>query len=184
MADINARVSVNQLSVGSSASIGTIFPSGGGTKDYNKLKNKPLTLDQDETGYDGVEGLEYRIWELLNHPDFAKVAFSGNYGDLFNKPDLSKKQNKLVSGVNIKTVNHETLLGSGNVDIENPPETYEHSQLVPERVWHVTHNLDKYPSVTVVDSAENVVVGEVVYIDNNTVEMTFQGAFSGKAYFN
>lgn len=28
------------------------------------------------------------------------------------------KQDKLVSGVNLKTVNHETLLGEGNIDIE------------------------------------------------------------------
>jgi len=57
-------------------------------------------------------------------------------------------------------------------------------QNVPSDVWHVKHNLDKYPSVTVVDSAENVVVGEVTYVDNNNLIIHFTSAFSGKAYMN
>jgi len=36
----------------------------------------------------------------------------------------------------------------------------------------------------VVDSADDVVHGEIRYIDDNTVTLTFVGAFSGKAYFN
>jgi len=61
---------------------------------------------------------------------------------------------------------------------------YAHNQLDPEAVWTVTHNLGKKPSVTVVDSAETVVIGDVEYIDDNTVQLTFFAAFSGKAYFN
>jgi hypothetical protein len=48
----------------------------------------------------------------------------------------------------------------------------------------VNHGLNKKPAVSVVDSAENVVFGEVEYIDDNNVRITFSGAFSGKAYFN
>jgi len=36
----------------------------------------------------------------------------------------------------------------------------------------------------VVDAMDNIVFGEVEYIDNNNVRLTFAGAFSGKAYFN
>jgi len=61
---------------------------------------------------------------------------------------------------------------------------YEHIQIDPESVWTITHNLNKKPSVTVVDSAETVVVGEVEYLNNNSVQLTFVAAFSGKAYFN
>ena len=61
---------------------------------------------------------------------------------------------------------------------------YAHTQSTPEAVWEVTHNLGKKPSVIVVDSADTVVMGEIEYINLNSVRLTFVGAFSGKAYFN
>lgn len=61
---------------------------------------------------------------------------------------------------------------------------YTHTQSVPSSEWTVQHNLGKKSSVTVVDSADTVVFGEVEYIDLNNVTITFNGAFSGKAYFN
>ena len=57
-------------------------------------------------------------------------------------------------------------------------------QNVPSNVWEIKHNLNKYPSVTVVDSGDSVVVGEVTYIDNNNLVISFVGSFSGKAYLN
>ena len=63
-------------------------------------------------------------------------------------------------------------------------KTYVHVQSSAASVWVVTHNLNKYPSVTVVDSAGSVVVGEVVYNNTNKVTITFIGSFSGKAYLN
>lgn len=60
--------------------------------------------------------------------------------------------------------------------------TYE--QATPSNTWVITHNLNKKPSITVVDSAENVIVGAYEYNDLNTVTLTFNGAFTGKAYFN
>ena len=62
---------------------------------------------------------------------------------------------------------------------------YVHSQMSPSSSWSITHSLSKYPSVTVVDSAKNVVEGHVEYINTNSVVLTFEaGAFSGYAYFN
>lgn len=64
-------------------------------------------------------------------------------------------------------------------------KTYTHTQGTPASTWNVTHNLSKKPSVTVVDSADNVVVGEVSYLNDNQLTLTFSaGAFSGKAYLN
>lgn len=61
---------------------------------------------------------------------------------------------------------------------------YVHTQSSPSATWVVTHNLNKFCSVTVVDSANNVVFGEVLYNSVNQVTLTFAGAFSGKAFFN
>ena len=50
--------------------------------------------------------------------------------------------------------------------------------------WSITHTLEKFPSVTVVDSSNNVVFGEIVYNSNSSITLTFASAFSGKAYLN
>lgn len=57
-------------------------------------------------------------------------------------------------------------------------------QAIPSNNWTIVHSLEKYPSVTVVDSAETVIIGEITYIDMNTLRIDFQAAFSGKAYLN
>ena len=61
---------------------------------------------------------------------------------------------------------------------------YTHIQGVASTLWNIAHNLGKYPSVTVLDSALNEVVGEVVYIDFNNVQVTFSAIFSGTATLN
>jgi hypothetical protein len=50
--------------------------------------------------------------------------------------------------------------------------------------WTITHNLGDFPSVTVVDSGNSVVVGDVSYTNSNIVVLTFNSAFSGCAYLN
>lgn len=50
--------------------------------------------------------------------------------------------------------------------------------------WEVQHNLGKFPSVTIVDSGENIVFAEVQYTDENNLTISFNGATSGKAYLN
>tara|TARA_R100001443_G_C3299255_1_gene164843 strand:+ start:447 stop:770 length:324 start_codon:yes stop_codon:yes gene_type:complete len=57
-------------------------------------------------------------------------------------------------------------------------------QSTPSTSWSVTHNLKKYPSVVVVDSAGTVVIGSVTYNSTSAVTLEFENAFSGKAYFN
>lgn len=63
-------------------------------------------------------------------------------------------------------------------------QTFVYEQGIASAEWYITHNLNKRPSVTVVDSAENVITPEIVYIDNNNVVVRFNGATTGKAYLN
>jgi|TARA_R110001583_G_scaffold69458_1_gene196927 hypothetical protein len=67
--------------------------------------------------------------------------------------------------------------------------TYTHNQTSTSDTWVVTHNLHRFPSVTVVDSAGSIVVGTVVYNSNKQLTITFFSsgsalAFQGKAYLN
>jgi len=59
-----------------------------------------------------------------------------------------------------------------------------HDQGTASATWNVTHGLAKYCSVTVVDTAGSVVVGQIEYDSANQVTLTFRSAFAGKAYFN
>ena len=63
-------------------------------------------------------------------------------------------------------------------------QNYLHIQSVASTEWNITHNLGKYPSVTVIDSAGSEVIGEVQYVDLNTVKIKFEAGFSGKATLN
>lgn len=62
--------------------------------------------------------------------------------------------------------------------------TYIHYNKSASDTWTIFHRLNRFPSVTIVDSADNVVTGDVTYIDQNTIEVKFNGAFSGKAFLN
>lgn len=63
-------------------------------------------------------------------------------------------------------------------------KNYVHIQDASSATWVVSHGLNKYPSVSVVDSAGSTVVGYVFYDTLNQVTITFSAPFSGKAFFN
>jgi len=63
-------------------------------------------------------------------------------------------------------------------------EHYVHDQQVASTSWTVTHNMNKYPSVNVVDTANDEVTGDVKYNSLNQITISFTAAFSGKAYLN
>lgn len=67
---------------------------------------------------------------------------------------------------------------------QNQIATYVHEQGTSASTWTITHGLNKYPSVTVVDSAGTKVECVVTYIDSNECELKFNAAFKGKAYLN
>lgn len=69
-----------------------------------------------------------------------------------------------------------SVSGSGNT------RRHVHEQATPASTWTITHTLGGKPSVTVVDSANTVVIGEVTYIGNTQVELSFTTPFSGFAY--
>lgn len=63
-------------------------------------------------------------------------------------------------------------------------DTFVFTQVMPSSVWSIRHNLGKYPSVTVVDTALTVHTGLVQYTDTVSLTVTFGAAFSGQAFCN
>jgi hypothetical protein len=69
-------------------------------------------------------------------------------------------------------------------DMTNEDAFYKHVQGIPIDVWIVNHNLNKYPSITVIDTAGTEYEADIRHIDMNTTELIFCVAFSGTATFN
>lgn len=63
-------------------------------------------------------------------------------------------------------------------------KTYYHIQSVASDNWVIVHGLNKYPSVSVINSAGDEVVGDIIYNDTNQVTIKFKGSFKGSATLN
>ncbi len=112
---------------------------------YNNYAPSKTGLGASGTWNINVSGSAASVaWvNVSNKPNFAAVATSGSYNDLTNKPTITNitvdsalsttstnplqnkiittalngKQANLVSGTSIKTINGQSLLGSGNINI-------------------------------------------------------------------
>ena len=102
-----------------------------------------------------------------------------------------------VLGNNLYTLNLTNIGGNGNLDLNKyydfatftistgiGDKTFVFTQGVPALVWTVQHDLNKFPSVSVVDTANTGVLSQIDYIDNNNITITNTAQFAGKAYLN
>lgn len=67
-------------------------------------------------------------------------------------------------------------------EIDRLLKGYVHSQTSASDTWEIAHNLNKKPLITVVDENDEIVFGDVNYVNDNIVVIRFTSAFSGKAY--
>ena len=102
-----------------------------------------------------------------------------------------------VLGNNLYTLNLTNIGGNGNLDLNKyydfatftistgiGDKTFVFTQGVPALVWTIQHDLNKFPSVSVVDTANTGVLSQIDYIDNNNITITNTAQFAGKAYLN
>lgn len=93
-----------------------------------------------------------------------------NYNLLINKPKIN----------GVELMGNKTAQELGIEEDKN----FIFTQYVASNLWIVEHNLNKRPSVTVVDTGENVIIGDIKYLDNNSLQIIFTYPFSGYAYLN
>ncbi len=60
--------------------------------------------------------------------------------------------------------------------------SYVHTQSVPDEIWMIWHNLGIYANVSICDSSNRQVEGDLEYIDLNTIKLTFGAPFGGFAF--
>jgi hypothetical protein len=96
--------------------------------------------------------------------------------------------NKTVVAIDITADNQNrtiTLTYRDNLSIQDSYKfSHIHNQTVSSSTWNITHNLNKYPSVSIVDSSNEEVIGEVEHVNSNSLIVKFSAPFSGKAFLN
>lgn len=70
------------------------------------------------------------------------------------------------------------------LETQQADKNFVYTQNIPDDVWTIVHTLNKFPSVSVKDSAGTLVLGQIDYIDTTTIKITFSGSFSGVAILN
>ena len=131
----------------------------------------------DKIEYINVENKTYQVSDPST-PDYVKDISQAEINK-WNQPDYEDETNK-------PSINGVTLSGNKTSDDLGlvADKTYLHHQTVASDTWVIVHNLNKYPSVAVIDSAGNEVIGEVNYDDKNQVTLKFEGGFKGVATLN
>ena len=101
-----------------------------------------------------------------------------------------------VSTAGFYTLNLTNIGGSGNLKellyydfaVFTLPSKVVHdftfTQPTPSVEWAIQHNMDKFPSVSVVNNNNILMYGNTTYVDTNNLIINFTAGFSGKAYLN
>lgn len=71
-----------------------------------------------------------------------------------------------------------------NFPLDRTDKTFRFSQGTPSSLWSITHNLNKYPSVTIMDTSGSEYEGEIKHLDENNLTIEFSVAVSGSASLN
>lgn len=112
---------------------------------------------------------------------------------------ISVKSETQVKNIGVKSSAHHDDLTGRDLENQHPisaitglqealievsDKTFVFEQGIASDVWEIEHNLGKYPSVSLVDSAGTQFEAAVEYIDENNVVVRMNGATTGKAFFN
>ena len=111
------------------------------------------------------------------------VTSPSNYADIkLTDSDATVSSVRLKASTGISL----TSLSANEISIAslNDDANFVFTQGIPSATWNITHNLNKFPSVTVVDSSKQIVIGDVTYTNVNSLVITFSAPFSGEAYLN
>ena len=99
--------------------------------------------------------------------------------------DIQAQELSSIENIQNETADSlEQLQDKYNELREKLATTYIHEQATASNIWQIEHNLNKKPSIMVVDTADTVIEGVEKYIDENNVEIYFNAAVKGKAYLN
>ena len=103
----------------------------------------------------------------------------GDSGSEDDTPDISS--NKYASHDDLEELKRTLSEKMDSPDIRNVQIV---EQQAPSKSWEVIHNLQGYPTVTVIDNNGYVVYGDINYVSIHKIRVDFTSAFSGKVILN
>lgn len=177
------------------------------------VTNTPVTLDGTgsfsialyATNSPGIvpTGVTYEVNERISGSSFNKYFITLNHssvGDTMDLADIIPNTQPLTT-YNYATTEYVDTHSGGlapfiptseisattiqaAIEEVRARSKFIHTQASPSYSWVINHNLMFFPNVSIVDSANTHVIGEVVYSTENTLTVSFSTQFSGKAYLS
>ena len=153
-------------------------PFSGITDIYvNKLNNEGENIEnylQKIKDKDGVLAL-YNSSNVLNFGVFRIQTLNNLTSDVIQlSVDVLSDNGTITDGTTLNTTSVYANADKHEIKTQTANDT----------TWDFTHTLNKYPSVSVVDSGNNIIYGDVEYISTSRLKIHFSSAQSGKAYLN
>lgn len=62
------------------------------------------------------------------------------------------------------------------------PSTFRWEQTVPGTVWAINHGLNSFPAVSVLSTDNELIVGDVTYVDDDNLTITFGAPMAGTVF--
>lgn len=133
------------------------------------LENRTDQMRQKLNGIqDGAEVNVQSDWAVTNTSSDAYIK---------NKPTIDSA----MSSSSTNAVQNNVI--KAYVDAHGD-KNFVYTQSTPSATWEIIHSLDKYPAITVMDTNNDVMVGEAHYNSPDKVTVTFSEAVAGKATLN
>jgi len=151
------------------------LPTGGDRMIISDMADKKRTKQVSLTDLKTLVNTTYTLT--------STVDAVNNIADIdLTDSDGAKTTVKLKGGTGVSL----SQLAANEITIAslNDDANFVFTQGVPSATWNRTHNLNKFPSVTVVDTSKQIVIGDVIYTNTNSLVITFSAPFSGEAYLN
>jgi hypothetical protein len=159
----------------------TIYPTGITTFQITEV---------DSTGYPSLDGLVETVYidNFRNIQHFFEYTDDDKAGSVYHrqwKPAINQwtAWDKILTREAIQAHASDSTLHITNKDRQRL-DGYIHYQPASQTQWTITHNLNKFPQVQVVDSGGNVVQGDIKHISKYELTISFSSPFTGNAYLS
>ena len=124
-------------------------------------------------------------WTISHNFDYQYVnvdVYDGN-DQIVIPTSITATDSNTVTLTFGSAVSGNAIVSTGGQAIDERGKNFIHTQSTPSVNWRVTHSIgDQYPSVTVYDSDDNVIIPEQISAtDGSKMDITFSEAVSGNA---
>ena len=154
------------------------LPGGKANIELEKIKNKVSITEEITNVLVSVIGTQGPRGSMLISGSANPLDNQGQLGDIY----LNTSNNSIWGPKYTDPLDGLDKWGSEPFFQFTASRRFIHTQSTPSNIWIINHDLGGQPSVTIVDSAKTMVIGEVSYINGEEIEVRFSSPFSGFAY--